>query len=168
VRFEDQTSERTRVKYMTDGMLLREALLDPLLRRYKARPCCLIMNTCKAVYCELDGLLPQEVLLDPLLRRTRQALARFCAIVPISSSKGCWHVMTMHRLVCEGYACCRRRPQRACSLVPQPHRMTHVITCIVAATTAATHQTCSGCQRQSGLKTPEVVMQMVLILMSPQ
>jgi hypothetical protein len=35
VRFEDQTSEATRIKYMTDGMLLREALLDPLLRRYK-------------------------------------------------------------------------------------------------------------------------------------
>jgi HrpA-like RNA helicase len=35
VRFEDLTSEATRIKYMTDGMLLREALLDPLLRRYK-------------------------------------------------------------------------------------------------------------------------------------
>lgn len=35
VRFEDVTSRATRVKYMTDGMLLREALLDPLLRRYK-------------------------------------------------------------------------------------------------------------------------------------
>jgi hypothetical protein len=35
VRFEDLTSETTRIKYMTDGMLLREALLDPLLRRYK-------------------------------------------------------------------------------------------------------------------------------------
>ncbi len=38
VRFEDVTSGQTRLKYMTDGMLLREALLDPLLRRYKARP----------------------------------------------------------------------------------------------------------------------------------
>lgn len=35
VRFEDMTSGDTRVKYMTDGMLLREALVDPLLRRYK-------------------------------------------------------------------------------------------------------------------------------------
>lgn len=34
VRFDDCTSKQTRIKYMTDGMLLREALLDPLLRRY--------------------------------------------------------------------------------------------------------------------------------------
>jgi len=34
VRFEDVTSAKTRLKYMTDGMLLREALLDPLLKRY--------------------------------------------------------------------------------------------------------------------------------------
>ncbi|XP_022820538.1 putative ATP-dependent RNA helicase DHX33 [Spodoptera litura] len=34
VRFEDVTSPRTKVKYMTDGMLLREAILDPLLKKY--------------------------------------------------------------------------------------------------------------------------------------
>ncbi|CAZ81000.1 unnamed protein product [Tuber melanosporum] len=34
IRFEDMTSPRTRIKYMTDGMLLREALVDPLLSRY--------------------------------------------------------------------------------------------------------------------------------------
>eukprot|EP01018_Ginkgo_biloba_P026806 Gb_11931 [translate_table: standard] len=34
IRFEDATSTATRIKYMTDGMLLREALLDPLLRKY--------------------------------------------------------------------------------------------------------------------------------------
>lgn len=34
IRFEDMTSLRTRIKYMTDGMLLREALVDPLLSRY--------------------------------------------------------------------------------------------------------------------------------------
>ncbi|XWS64175.1 hypothetical protein CRYUN_Cryun06bG0163900 [Craigia yunnanensis] len=34
IRFEDVTSSSTRIKYMTDGLLLREALLDPYLTRY--------------------------------------------------------------------------------------------------------------------------------------
>lgn len=34
IRFEDRTSPATRIKYMTDGMLQREILLDPDLRRY--------------------------------------------------------------------------------------------------------------------------------------
>ncbi|KAK9277665.1 hypothetical protein L1049_007212 [Liquidambar formosana] len=34
IRFEDETSNSTRIKYMTDGLLLREALLDPYLSRY--------------------------------------------------------------------------------------------------------------------------------------
>ena len=34
VRFHEAISRRTKIKYMTDGMLLREALLDPYLRQY--------------------------------------------------------------------------------------------------------------------------------------
>ena len=34
IRFEDRTSPDTKIKYMTDGMLQREILLDPDLRRY--------------------------------------------------------------------------------------------------------------------------------------
>ena len=34
VRFEDNTCHQTKIKYMTDGILLREAILDPLLMRY--------------------------------------------------------------------------------------------------------------------------------------
>eukprot|EP00916_Digyalum_oweni_P009002 GHVL01015151.1.p1 GENE.GHVL01015151.1~~GHVL01015151.1.p1 ORF type:complete len:817 (-),score=152.08 GHVL01015151.1:1042-3468(-) len=34
IRFEDCTSSETVIKYMTDGMLLREALIDPMLKRY--------------------------------------------------------------------------------------------------------------------------------------
>eukprot|EP01062_Namystynia_karyoxenos_P077738 TRINITY_DN7884_c0_g1_i1.p1 TRINITY_DN7884_c0_g1~~TRINITY_DN7884_c0_g1_i1.p1 ORF type:complete len:771 (+),score=249.75 TRINITY_DN7884_c0_g1_i1:77-2314(+) len=34
IRFEDVTSEKTLLKYMTDGMLLREAMIDPMLSRY--------------------------------------------------------------------------------------------------------------------------------------
>ncbi|CAO3662563.1 unnamed protein product [Rhizopus microsporus] len=36
IRFEDNTSPSTFLKYMTDGMLLREAMSDPLLNRYSA------------------------------------------------------------------------------------------------------------------------------------
>jgi len=34
IRFEDCTSQKTALKYMTDGMLLREAMSDPLLESY--------------------------------------------------------------------------------------------------------------------------------------
>ncbi|KAI9837179.1 MAG: DEAH-box ATP-dependent RNA helicase prp22 [Sclerophora amabilis] len=34
IRFEDKTSPETRIKYMTDGMLQRELVMDPTLRRY--------------------------------------------------------------------------------------------------------------------------------------
>jgi ATP-dependent RNA helicase DHX8/PRP22 len=36
IRFEDCTSPRTKIKYMTDGMLQREVLMDPDLKRYSA------------------------------------------------------------------------------------------------------------------------------------
>ncbi|KAI8378133.1 P-loop containing nucleoside triphosphate hydrolase protein [Choanephora cucurbitarum] len=36
IRFEDNTSPNTFLKYMTDGMLLREAMSDPLMSRYSA------------------------------------------------------------------------------------------------------------------------------------
>eukprot|EP00924_Labyrinthula_sp_SR-Ha-C_P005267 maker-scaffold_1-snap-gene-26.54-mRNA-1 protein AED:0.18 eAED:0.18 QI:0/0/0/1/0.75/0.6/5/0/642 len=35
IRFEDQTTRETRIKYMTDGVLLRESLNDPLLQKYR-------------------------------------------------------------------------------------------------------------------------------------
>ena len=34
IRFEDMTSPATKIKYMTDGMLQREVLMDPDLKRY--------------------------------------------------------------------------------------------------------------------------------------
>ena len=36
IRFEDMTGTKTILKYMTDGMLLREAMADPMLERYSA------------------------------------------------------------------------------------------------------------------------------------
>ena len=38
VRFDDHTSDRTVLKYVTDGMLQREAMSDPLLSRYSFSP----------------------------------------------------------------------------------------------------------------------------------
>lgn len=40
IRFEDCTSKQTRIKYMTDGVLLRESLNDPDLELYS----CIIMD----------------------------------------------------------------------------------------------------------------------------
>lgn len=34
IRFEDNTSEKTVVKYMTDGMLMREFMMEPDLESY--------------------------------------------------------------------------------------------------------------------------------------
>ncbi len=34
IRFEDKTGPKTLLKYVTDGMLLREAMNDPLLERF--------------------------------------------------------------------------------------------------------------------------------------
>jgi len=34
IRFEDRTSMKTSIKFLTDGMLLREAMIDPLLSKY--------------------------------------------------------------------------------------------------------------------------------------
>ena len=34
IRFEDRSSQKTRMKYLTDGMLLRESMTDPMLSKY--------------------------------------------------------------------------------------------------------------------------------------
>lgn len=34
IRFEDKSSQKTRLKYLTDGMLLRESMIDPKLEKY--------------------------------------------------------------------------------------------------------------------------------------
>jgi len=34
IRFEDKSSHQTRLKYLTDGMLLRESMIDPMLMKY--------------------------------------------------------------------------------------------------------------------------------------
>lgn len=34
IRFEDKSSHKTKLKYLTDGMLLRESMHDPMLTKY--------------------------------------------------------------------------------------------------------------------------------------
>lgn len=34
IRFEDMSSDKTVLKYLTDGMLLRESMIDPMLNKY--------------------------------------------------------------------------------------------------------------------------------------
>jgi pre-mRNA-splicing factor ATP-dependent RNA helicase DHX15/PRP43 len=34
IRFEDKSSPQTRLRYMTDGMMLRESMIDPMLSKY--------------------------------------------------------------------------------------------------------------------------------------
>ena len=38
IRFEDCSGPKTVLKYMTDGMLLREAMSDPMLENYQVFP----------------------------------------------------------------------------------------------------------------------------------
>jgi len=40
IRFEDRTTDRTQIKYMTDGILMRESLRDPTLEGYS----CIVMD----------------------------------------------------------------------------------------------------------------------------
>jgi len=41
VRFDDKTHPvKTRIKFCTDGLLLRELMQDPLLSKYRHRVCC--------------------------------------------------------------------------------------------------------------------------------
>ncbi|KAF9190181.1 DEAH-box ATP-dependent RNA helicase prp22 [Haplosporangium sp. Z 767] len=67
IRFDDNTSSRTRLKYMTDGVLLREATMDPLLEKYDV----LIIDEAHERTVETDvlfGLLKRTVLKRPDLK----------------------------------------------------------------------------------------------------
>ena len=51
VRFDDKSCANTKIRYMTDGMLLREALRSPSLERYKVLTWCLLWLICKLLQC---------------------------------------------------------------------------------------------------------------------
>ena len=67
IRFEDVTSQKTVIKYMTEGMLLREALADTLLNNYS----CIMLDEAHERTINTDvlfGLMKQTVLERPELR----------------------------------------------------------------------------------------------------
>jgi ATP-dependent RNA helicase DHX8/PRP22 len=67
IRFEDVTSAETKIKYMTDGMLLRECLIDPDLKQYS----CIILDEAheRSIHTDvLMGLLKQTARRRPDLR----------------------------------------------------------------------------------------------------
>lgn len=67
IRFEDVTSAETKIKYMTDGMLLRECLIDPDLKQYS----CIILDEAHERSINTDvlmGLLKQTSVRRPDLR----------------------------------------------------------------------------------------------------
>ncbi|CAO3625475.1 unnamed protein product [Cunninghamella blakesleeana] len=67
IRFDNCTNESTKLKYMTDGVLLREATLDPLLKQYS----CIVIDEAHERTLETDvllGLLKQTHRLRPDLK----------------------------------------------------------------------------------------------------
>lgn len=67
IRFEDRTSPATKIKYMTDGMLQREILLDPDLKRYN----CIMLDEAHERTIATDvlfGLLKKTVIRRPDLK----------------------------------------------------------------------------------------------------
>lgn len=64
IRFEDYTSEETRIKYLTDGILLRESLNEPDLDRYS----CIIMDEAHERALNTDILMG---LIKKILQRRR-------------------------------------------------------------------------------------------------
>lgn len=74
IRFEDVSDkERTRIKYMTDGMLFRETLVDPLLSRYSV----IMVSTCSG--CSHHELNASDTDIPRLMRPTNGACTRiFC------------------------------------------------------------------------------------------
>ena len=69
IRFEDCTSDKTLIKYMTDGMLLREFLGEPDLASYSVSPAgallvvvCIVCRTRRYAYrLGIDGRSPHAI-----------------------------------------------------------------------------------------------------------
>ena len=73
IRFEDRTSHKTLLKYMTDGMLLREAMMDPTLSRYS----CIILDEAHERTLNTD-------ILFGLLKNILKETGKFTAILRLA------------------------------------------------------------------------------------
>ncbi len=83
IRFEDCTSNETMIKYMTDGMLLRESLLDGEMRNYS----CIMLDEAHERSISTDvlfGLLKETVKVRKFSRWRAQADDILCDIVMVS------------------------------------------------------------------------------------
>ena len=60
MRFDDCSSGTTKLRFMTDGMLLREAISDPLLTRY-SKCVCTCVHVCMFDRNGLDNYSPTAV-----------------------------------------------------------------------------------------------------------
>ena len=102
IRFEDNTSEKTVVKYMTDGMLLRELLTEPDLAGYSA----VMIDEAHERTLHTDvvmGLLKDIALARPDLRLIissatldAQKFSQFFNDAPILNVPGRIHPVTVH------------------------------------------------------------------------
>ena len=73
IRFEDRTSEETIVKFLTDGMLLREVMTDPLLNKYSV----IILDLAHERTLAMDVLF--GLVRDVMERRLELKLVVMCA-----------------------------------------------------------------------------------------
>lgn len=89
VRFEDVTSEDTRIKFLTDGMLLREAISDSLLRKYS----CVILDEAHERTIHTDVLFG----VVKTAQRRRKELGKLPLKVRVGHTQGdCASCSTLH------------------------------------------------------------------------
>lgn len=80
VRFEDMSNIKTKIKFLTDGMLLREAMLDPLLKKYSV----VILDEAHERTIHTDVLF--SVVKTAQKRRSEQGNANQLKVIPIYKS----------------------------------------------------------------------------------
>lgn len=89
VRFDDVTSDDTKIKFLTDGMLLREAILDSLLRKYS----CIILDEAHERTIHTDVLFG----VVKAAQKRRKELGKLplkvgAAVLPRDLGQRCWGV----------------------------------------------------------------------------